>query len=49
MIPKASSVERLRENFDAQRLVLDEEDLAIVASLPKDHRYIDPPFAPEWD
>ena len=49
VIPKASSVGRLKENFDAQTLELDEEDFAMIASLPKHHRYIDPPFAPEWD
>jgi 2,5-diketo-D-gluconate reductase B len=49
VIPKASSEKRLQENFEAQHLVLDEEDLAIIASLPKNHRYINPPFAPKWD
>ena len=49
VIPKASSVERLKENFEAQDVMLDEEDLERIASLPKGHRYINPPFAPEWD
>jgi 2,5-diketo-D-gluconate reductase B len=49
VIPKASSEERLTENFTAQVLVLDEEDLAVIVSLPKNHRYINPPVAPQWD
>jgi 2,5-diketo-D-gluconate reductase B len=49
VIPKASSEKRLKENFEAQNLVLDAEDLDIIASLPKNHRYINPPFAPKWD
>lgn len=49
VIPKASTRERLQDNFDAQKLVLDTEDLEIIAQLPKDHRYINPPFAPKWD
>jgi hypothetical protein len=28
---------------------LDNEDLEIIANLPKNHRYINPPFAPKWD
>ena len=49
VIPKASSKERLQENFDAQTFMLDEEALELIAQLPKHHRYVSPPFAPEWD
>jgi 2,5-diketo-D-gluconate reductase B len=49
VIPKTSNRKRLQENFDAQDLVLDNEDLEIIANLPKNHRYINPPFAPKWD
>jgi 2,5-diketo-D-gluconate reductase B len=49
VIPKASATVRLEENFAAQQLVLDEEDLQIIATLPKNHRYINPSFAPAWD
>jgi diketogulonate reductase-like aldo/keto reductase len=49
VIPKASSEERLAENFASQGLLLDEEDLAVIASLPKHHRYVNPPVAPIWD
>jgi 2,5-diketo-D-gluconate reductase B len=49
VIPKASSEARLAENLATLQLVLDEEDVAIIASLPKHHRYFNPPFAPEWD
>ena len=49
VIPKARTVDKLKDNFEAQHLILDVEDLKNIALLPKDHRYIDPPFAPEWD
>jgi hypothetical protein len=28
---------------------LDDEDSAAVAALPKDQRYVTPPFAPDWN
>ena len=28
---------------------LDDEDRAAIAALPKDQRFVDPAFAPEWD
>lgn len=30
-------------------IVLDDEDRALIARLPKDKRYVSPPFAPEWN
>ena len=44
VIPKASSIERLQENFEAQNLVLAPELIARLDQLPKHHRYCNPPF-----
>jgi 2,5-diketo-D-gluconate reductase B len=49
VIPKASTEARLAENFAAQQLKLDEKDLQMIATLPNNHRYFNPPFAPQWD
>ena len=33
----------------ALTISLDDEDRAAIAALPKDQRFVQPPFAPEWD
>lgn len=48
-IPKAGRVESQRDNLAALELVLDDADRAAIAALPKDQRFVDPPFAPVWD
>src|ERR1700722_15443335 len=48
-IPKASRVITQRENLAALDLALDDADRAIMAALPKDQRFVTPPFAPRWD
>ncbi|MCQ8241648.1 aldo/keto reductase [Rhizosaccharibacter radicis] len=48
-IPKAQRPESQQSNLDARRIVLDDEDRALIATLPKDQRYVSPPFAPDWD
>jgi 2,5-diketo-D-gluconate reductase B len=48
-IPKAAAPVRQRENLAAAGLVLDAEDLAAIAALPKDRRLIDPGFVPDWE
>ena len=48
-IPKSASPARQRENLEALRLVLDAEDRAALAALPKDRRMVNPGFAPDWD
>jgi len=47
-IPKAKSVENQRKNLDALQIVLDEDDRHAISNLPKDQRYVQPPFAPDW-
>jgi 2,5-diketo-D-gluconate reductase B len=48
MVPKAASHNRQQENLDAVRVTLDAEDMAAIAGLPKDRRYVDPGIAPDW-
>lgn len=48
-IPKAQRTESQRANLEALEIRLDEEDRAAIAALPKDLRYVRPPFAPDWD
>jgi 2,5-diketo-D-gluconate reductase B len=48
-IPKAQRPENQKANLDALRLTLDEEDRRVIAALPKNRRFVNPPFAPAWD
>lgn len=48
-IPKAARQESQQANLDALKLVLDEEDRATIAALPKTQRVVNPAFAPAWD
>jgi 2,5-diketo-D-gluconate reductase B len=48
-IPKASREESQMANFNAQKLTLDDADRAVIAGLPKDQRFVSPPFAPDWN
>jgi 2,5-diketo-D-gluconate reductase B len=48
-IPKAQRPESQQSNLDALGIVLDDDDRARIAALPKDQRYVSPPFAPDWN
>ena len=48
-VPKAERESSQRENLGALDVRLDDEDRAVIAALPKDRRFVDPPFAPVWD
>jgi 2,5-diketo-D-gluconate reductase B len=48
-IPKAGRPESQKGNLDALGISIDNEDRAAIAVLPKDQRFVRPPFAPEWD
>ena len=49
-VPKTASVDRAKENFEAQGFDLSEHDMARIFDLARaDGRVIDPGFAPEWD
>jgi 2,5-diketo-D-gluconate reductase B len=49
VIPKAARPESQKSNIDALDVRLNDEDRAAIAALPKDQRFVRPPFAPEWD
>jgi diketogulonate reductase-like aldo/keto reductase len=48
-IPKASRAESQKANLDALKVKLDDEDRKAIAALPKDKRFVNPGFAPDWD
>jgi len=49
-IPKASSIEHLKENFAASELTLSQEDILQIDKMTINHRYVHPPFVSpkEW-
>ena len=49
VIPKAGRPESQKANLAALDIRLDDEDRAAIAALPKDQRFVRPPFAPDWD
>jgi 2,5-diketo-D-gluconate reductase B len=48
-IPKAARPESQKANLDALDIRISDEDRAAIAALPKDLRFVRPPFAPDWD
>ncbi|HVO04753.1 MAG TPA: aldo/keto reductase [Candidatus Cybelea sp.] len=48
-IPKAQRRESQQANLDALKLKLDAVDLKAIAALPKDRRFVNPGFAPDWN
>jgi len=48
-IPKASRAESQKANLDALKVKLDDQDRKAIAALPKDKRFVNPGFAPDWD
>jgi 2,5-diketo-D-gluconate reductase B len=48
-IPKAQRPESQQSNLDAWAIQLDDEDRATITALPKYLRYVNPPFAPDWN
>jgi 2,5-diketo-D-gluconate reductase B len=48
MVPKAAAPQRQKENLGALDLRLDAADLAALAALPKDRRFVNPGFGPDW-
>ena len=48
VIPKAGRPESQKANLAALAIRLDDEDRAAIAALPKDQRFVRPPFAPDW-
>ena len=48
-IPKAGRAVSQQANLDAFAVRLDDSDRAVIATLPKDVRCVNPAFAPAWD
>ncbi len=49
-IPKSTSLAHLEDNFKAQDLQLDEEDITAIDGIKIQKRFVSPPFAhPKWD
>lgn len=48
-IPKAGRRESQKANLEAFAVTLDDDDRRIIAALPKDQRFVNPAFAPQWD
>jgi 2,5-diketo-D-gluconate reductase B len=48
-IPKASSEEHIRKNFQIFDFELDQEDIDTINQLNGSQRFINPDIAPEWD
>jgi len=48
VIPKAGRRDSQKANLDAAAIRLNDEDRAAIANLPKDQRFVRPPFAPDW-
>ncbi|WP_435195659.1 aldo/keto reductase [Natronomonas sp. EA1] len=46
-IPKATSAAHIEDNWAARDLTLDTEDVALIDSIEREERQIDPDFAPE--
>lgn len=48
-IPKAGGAVSQCANLEAVLLTLDDHDRKVIATLPKQKRLVNPPFAPRWD
>ena len=48
-IPSSTKRDNLRNNITSLNLVLEDEDMAQIATLDRNHRLASPDFAPDWD
>ncbi len=49
VVPKANSRRNRQANLEVFDFTLTDDDRERIAGMPKDHRVISPPWAPEWD
>ena len=49
VLVKANTPEKLIQNLNSEKIILDHQDFDLISTLPKDHRYNNPPFSPIWD
>ena len=48
-IPSSTKEKNLKSNLEAEKLVLDAEDMAAIATLDCNDRQANPDFSPQWD
>jgi diketogulonate reductase-like aldo/keto reductase len=48
-IPRSEDPDHIAANLDVFDFALSDDDMRRLDGLPKDHRVVDPPFAPDWD
>lgn len=48
-IPKASSREHIKDNWEARNLELDDEDMEKINSIERENREVDPDFGKGWE
>jgi 2,5-diketo-D-gluconate reductase B len=48
-IPRSENPDHIAANLDVFDFELSDDDMRRLDGLPKDHRLVDPPFAPAWD
>jgi len=48
-IPRSRSQDHIQSNFDIFDFELSQAEMERINLLPKDHRLVNPPFAPQWD
>lgn len=49
VIPSSTKKEHQQQNFDAQKIQLDEADMQAILPLERGERLANPDFAPQWD
>ncbi|WP_394845275.1 2,5-didehydrogluconate reductase DkgB [Pendulispora brunnea] len=49
VIPASTKKAHLKANLEAQKLVLDADDMARIATIDRGERLVSPDFAPAWD
>jgi 2,5-diketo-D-gluconate reductase B len=48
-IPRSENPDHTAANLDVLDFDLSAEEMQRLHELPKDHRVVNPPFAPDWD
>jgi 2,5-diketo-D-gluconate reductase B len=49
VIPTSGQPDRIRQNYEAERLQLSSDELAAIATVDRGARQIDPSWSPDWD
>jgi diketogulonate reductase-like aldo/keto reductase len=49
VIPKATSMERIKENLDVFDFGISDEDMEVISGLSGDHRITNSIWSPVWD